>query len=320
MDPTQVPTFEDVLKARDLIQDQVHRTPVITCHSLNEISGCELFFKAENFQKVGAFKFRGAYHAIQCLSEVEAQRGVVTHSSGNHAQALALAARMRGIEAHIVMPVTAPQVKRKAVAGYGARIIDCQPELESREAVTEEVLKDTGGTFIHPFNDSRVISGQGTATVELLEEVRDLDVILTPVGGGGLLSGAVLAVQGIQPSILVCGVEPQLADDAHQSLKIGEIQPPRPPKTIADGLLTALGNLTFAIIKDGVQDILLVSEAEILQATRHLWERAKLVVEPSGAVPFASTLRDDFPFRGKRVGIIISGGNVDLDRLQFKQS
>lgn len=320
MDPSLPPGPEDVLEARERLRLRVHRTPVVTCATLDRLSGSRLFFKAENLQKVGAFKFRGATHAVELLDEASARRGVATHSSGNHAQALSLAARERGIPAHIVMPVTAPAVKRRAVEGYGGQITDCEPELESRETTLAGVLERTGATFVHPFNDARVIAGQGTAALELLDEVPDLDVLLVPVGGGGLLAGTALAVRTVSNSPRVLGAEPELAADAHRSLEKGEIQPPDPPRTVADGLLTCLGDLTFAIIREAVSEIRLVTEAEIIAATRLLWERAKLIVEPSGAVPLAAALRDDFPHRGARIGIILSGGNVDLDRLPWMSS
>ncbi len=310
-----LPTIADIEKAHERIRPFVHRTPVVTCRTLNALAEAELFMKAENFQKVGAFKYRGATNAVQSLSDAEAAAGVGTHSSGNHAHARALAARERDIPAYIVMPRNAPRAKLAAVEGYGGRITPCESQLESREETLATVLQETGAHFVHPFDDARVIAGQGTAALELLEDVPDLDAIVTPVGGGGLLSGTAIvaaASAGRQRPLRVIAGEPELADDAFQSLRAGRIVPPRPPRTVADGLLTCLSDLTFAIVREHVEEIVLVSESEICQAMRWLWERAKLVVEPSGAVPLAAVISARAKLRGLRIGLILSGGNVDL--------
>jgi threonine dehydratase len=278
--------------------------------------------KCENMQKVGAFKFRGACNAVFSLSEDEARRGVVCHSSGNHAQALALAARLRGIDAHIVMPDNAPAVKKAAVAGYGGRITYCKPTLEAREETQRAIIARTGATEIHPFNNPRIIAGQGTATLELIEDLPDLDAVIAPVGGGGLLSGTATAAKGLRPSIRVLGAEPAAADDAARSIAAGHIIPSHDPRTIADGLLTSLGEITFAVIRERVERIVTVREETIVEAMRFVWERAKIVIEPSAAVGFAvlfeAAAKGDHDLRGKRVGIIVCGGNVDLDRLPWQ--
>lgn len=285
---------------------------------LNELTGAKIYFKCENMQKVGAFKMRGAANAIFALKPEERQKGVATHSSGNHAQALALAARLAGIKAYIVMPRTAPKVKVAAVEGYGAEIIFCEPNLQARESTLQEVVARTGATFVHPYNDERVIVGQATAAKELFEQVKSpLDIVLTPVGGGGLLSGTVLSARCFSPATKVWGGEPEGADDAYRSLKEGILIPQTGPNTLADGLLTSLGDKTFAIISKGVEQIITVTDEEIIEAMRFLWERMKLVVEPSGAVPLAAALKERVVLEGKQVGIIISGGNVDLGKLPF---
>ena len=310
-------TIDLVTQAGERIRRFVHRTPVMTCRSLDEMTGASLFFKCENFQKTGSFKFRGACNAVFSLSEEAARRGVVTHSSGNHAQALALAARLRGIPATVVMPSDAPRVKVAAVRGYGASIRFCEPTLADREATALEIIETTGATFIHPYDDVRVVAGQGTATLEFLQEVPNLDVIVAPVGGGGLLSGTAVAAKGTDPRVVVYGAEPAAADDARRSLHEGQIVPSENPVTIADGLRTSLSDLTFAIIREGVEDIGLASEEGIAEATKLVFERAKLVVEPSAAVPLAALLEGSLDLKGARVGIILSGGNVDLSRLPF---
>lgn len=285
---------------------------------LNELTGAKIYFKCENMQKVGAFKMRGAANAVFALKPEERQKGVATHSSGNHAQALALAARLAGIKAYIVMPRTAPTVKVAAVEGYGAEIIFCEPNLQARESTLQEVVARTGATFVHPYNDERVIVGQATAAKELFEQVKSpLDIVLTPVGGGGLLSGTVLSARCFSPATKVWGGEPEGADDAYRSLKEGILIPQTGPNTLADGLLTSLGDKTFAIISKGVEQIITVTDEEIIEAMRFLWERMKLVVEPSGAVPLAAALKEREVLEGKQVGIIISGGNVDLGKLPF---
>jgi threonine dehydratase len=311
------PAFEDILKAQNTIRSWVHRTPVWTCRSLDEMCGASLFFKCENLQKCGAFKIRGACHAVFSLSEREAEKGVATHSSGNHAAALALAARWRGVAAYVVMPENASAVKREAVQGYGAEISFCKPTLEAREEGLRQVRSRTGAAFIHPYNDGRVIAGQGTAALELIEDVPDLDVIMAPVGGGGLLSGTAIAVSSALRRAFVVGAEPQEADDAFRSLKAGHIIPADNPQTVADGLRTSLGDLTFPIIQRLVKDIVTVSEAGIVRGMRTLWERMKLVVEPSAAVPLGALLSGRINLEGKRVGILLSGGNVDLEKLPW---
>jgi len=312
-----LPTFADVLVAAERIRPHVHRTPVITCESLDRLAGARLFCKCENLQKVGAFKARGATNAVFALSEEVARRGVATHSSGNHAAALARAARLRGIPAHVVMPASAPPVKRRAVEGYGGLITTCEPTLAARETTLAAVVAATGATFVHPYNDPLVIAGQGSAALELLAEVPDLDLVMAPVGGGGLLSGTVLAVTGLSPRTRVVGAEPAAADDARQSLELGRIVPSLDPQTVADGLRTCLGELTFAILRGRVEGILTAEEHEIVAAMRLVWERMKLVVEPSAAVPLAALLAHRDRLAGLRVGIILSGGNVDLDRLPW---
>jgi threonine dehydratase len=290
---------------------------VLTCASLDAMVGASLFFKCENFQKVGAFKFRGACNAVFSLGEGEARRGVATHSSGNHAAALSLAARLLGIPAHVVMPRTSRAVKQAAVAGYGGRIVLCEPTLAAREATLADVVADTGATVIHPYNDARVIAGQGTAALELLEDVPGLDVVMTPVGGGGLLSGTAISVTALSPTTRVVAAEPEGADDAFRSMNEGRIVPSIDPKTVCDGLLTSLGTLTFAIIRKFVQRIVTVSDASTIAAMRHIWERMKIVVEPSAAVTLGALLEGALPVSGLRVGVILSGGNVDLSALPW---
>lgn len=306
---------EGLNTARELLSGKVRRTPVLSSESLNAITGANLFFKCENFQKVGAFKFRGAMHALAVLPSEERAKGVLTHSSGNHAQALALAARIYGVPAWIVMPENAPSVKREAVAGYGAEIILCEPTLAARERTAAEVQARTGAAFIHPYNDPRIIAGQATAALELIEQASDLDIVMAPVGGGGLLSGTALALHHFAPQIPVFGAEPLGADDAARSMQMGSIQPSTSPNTIADGLLTALGDWTFPLIQQHVQQIYTVSEENILAALKLIFERLKIVVEPSGAVPLAAVLEHREVFAGKHVGLMVSGGNVDLAKL-----
>jgi threonine dehydratase len=309
---TRPPRLADIEAARGRIEPYINRTPVLTSRTFDAWSGARLFLKAECFQRAGAFKYRGATNAVRLLGEEEARRGVATHSSGNHAAALALAARTRGIPAEIVMPSNSPAVKRAAVEGYGGRITFCAPALEAREKTLEEVIARTGAGAVHPYDDGRVIAGQGTAALELLEEVPDLDAVIAPVGGGGLLSGTAVAARGVRPGIRVLGSEPELADDAYRSLREGKRLPPCPPRTVADGLRTSLGELPFAILREEGVEIVLVSEEEILRATRALWERAKVVVEPSGAVPLAAILSKRVDLAGLKVGVILSGGNVDF--------
>jgi len=313
-------SYADILAAYARICPFVHRTPVLTCASLDTMTGAYLFLKCENFQKAGAFKFRGACNAVFSLSEEEACHGVVTHSSGNHAQALALAARMRGIRAIIVMPSNAPGVKKTAVADYGGEITFCEPTLEAREQASQRIISQTGATLIHPYNDERIIAGQGTVALEFLAEVPDLDMVIAPVGGGGLLSGIAIAIKSINPKVRIVAAEPEMADDAFRSLVAGCILPSIQPQSIADGLLTSLGTLTFPIIQKHVEKIVTVSESAIIVAMRNIWERAKIIIEPSAAVPIGALLEKKVDFSGLRVGVILSGGNVDLERLPWTKA
>ena len=305
--------IDDIRRAAERIKPYAHKTPVLTCRGLDQMAGCRLFFKCENFQKVGAFKFRGATNAVFSLSDEEIEKGVATHSSGNHAAALALAASLRDAKAYIVMPETSPGVKKAAVAGYGAEITFCKPTLQAREDGLAEVIERTGATPIHPYNDPRIIAGQGTAALELLEEVPDLGLILVPVGGGGLSSGTCLAAQGTP----VIGAEPQGADDACRSLQAGKIIPSVNPDTIADGLLTSLGELTFEVLSKHMQKIITVDDPSIISAMQNVWERMKIIIEPSSAVPVAAVMENKEEFSKERVGVIISGGNVELSKLPF---
>lgn len=305
-----------IVQAADNIRGHVHHTPVLTSSWLDDHAGAHLFFKCENLQRTGAFKIRGATHAVLSLPQEQAARGVATHSSGNHGAALALAGRSRGIPAWIVMPETAVATKQAAVAGYGAKIVHCGPTLADRENTLNDVLEQTGAVYIPPYNHVDVMAGQGTAALELCDDMADLDCVVAPVGGGGLLSGTALAVAGAQPRAAVYGAEPVGADDAWRSFRAGSIVPVASPDTIADGLRATLGPLPFAVIEKHVADIFTVSDAAIIAAMRLLWTRMKLVVEPSGAVPLAAVL-DNPLFQGRRVGIVLSGGNVDLDRLPW---
>lgn len=312
------PDLTAIKQAAKRIEPYIHRTPVCTSETLNDFCGGEVFLKCENFQKVGAFKARGATNAVFSLSEKQAAKGVLTHSSGNHAGALAWAAKTRGINAEIVMPENAPQVKLDAVKGYGANVYLSKPTQAHREALAAEVAKKTGATMVHPYNDHLVMAGQGTAALELLDQVSDLDLVLTPVGGGGLISGTALAVKGISEKIEVVGVEPQGANFAWQSLQKGEIVPQKNPNTVADGLLTAPGDLTFPVLQEYVSRIVTVSDEEIISAMRLVWERMKIIIEPSSAVPVAGLLTKKVELKGKRAGVIISGGNVDLASLPWQ--
>jgi threonine dehydratase len=314
-----IPLFTDIVAASEVIAPHVHRTPVLTSRQLDAISGAHLFFKCENFQKVGAFKFRGATNAVSRLTDGQRAAGVVTHSSGNHAAALAHAAVSRGVKAYIVMPSTAPEVKKRAVAGYGAEITFCEPTLAAREAAAAAVIERTGATMIHPYDNFFIIAGQGTAAMEMLADMQGADAVIAPVGGGGLLSGTAIATRHLAPSARIYGAEPLLADDAARSLHSGTIQPALPPRTMADGLLTSLCERTFKAIQTNVDDILTVTEEQITEAMRLMWERMKIVVEPSAAVPLAAVLANRSLFEGKRVGIIVSGGNADLTKLPFGQ-
>jgi threonine dehydratase len=311
-------TLPDILLAAERIQPYAHRTPVLTCRSLDQRVQAQVFMKCENLQKAGAFKFRGAANAVFSLTNQEAQGGVAAHSSGNHAQALALAARLRGIPAYIVMPNSAPQVKIDAVRGYGGQITLCEPTLEARENTLAQVIGRTGAVEIHPYNNAKVIAGAGTAALELLQEIPNLDVILAPVGGGGLLSGTAIAAAESRPGIRVIAAEPEMADDAFRSLQAGQILPSENPHTIADGLKTSLGTLTYPIIRQRVEQIVTVSEAGIIAGMRFIWERAKIIVEPSAATVIGLLLERKIELAGKRVGVIVSGGNVDLDKLPWQ--
>ncbi|NEW85000.1 MAG: pyridoxal-phosphate dependent enzyme [Mariniphaga sp.] len=313
----KIPVFEDIIDAHQLIKDFIHCTPVLTSTAINRITGTEIFFKCENLQKTGAFKFRGASNAVFSLTDEQAARGVGTHSSGNHAAALALAARMKGIQAQIVMPSNSPEIKKKAVAGYGGIITYCEPTLQARESTLLKIAEETCIEIIHPYNNFNVIAGQGTAARELLEAIPHLDIVMCPVGGGGLLSGTALSVKALSPSTKVLAAEPSGADDAYRSLKAGYIIPSIHPKTIADGLLTSLGEINFVIISKNVDDIVTVSEESIVKAMRMVWERMKLIIEPSSAVPLAAILENKEAFSNQRIGIILSGGNVDLENLPF---
>jgi len=313
----RIPEYNDIEQAHQRIEKFINRTPVMTSESLDRIFGCKLFFKCENFQKVGAFKFRGAMNAVLLLSDEEAVNGVATHSSGNHAAALALAARKRGIPSYVVMPENAPMIKKIAVDGYGARITYCHPTLEAREETLREIVDRTRATEIHPYNNTNVIAGQGTAVKELIEECPEFDLILCPVGGGGLLSGTSIAVRALSPSTKVIACEPAGADDAYRSFYSGVIVPSINPKTIADGLLTSLGSLTFPIIQKNVDEIVTVSDEAIVKAMRMIWERMKIIIEPSSAVTLAAIIEEKFDVKDKKVGIILSGGNVDLENLPF---
>ncbi|MBP1674443.1 MAG: serine dehydratase [Bacteroidetes bacterium] len=312
-----LPGLSDILSAHKRIEPFIHRTPVLTSRQLNRIFECDLYFKCENFQKVGAFKFRGATNAVLSLTEEKKKHGVVTHSSGNHAAALALAAGLNGIKAFIVMPGNAPSVKKDAVAGYGASITFCKPTLQSREETCRNIMEKEGATLVHPYDNFNVICGQGTASLELLEDVDDLDVVVAPVGGGGLMSGTSTCVKGINNKIKVIGAEPLNANDAWKSFKTGILTPSVNPLTIADGLLTSLSELTFSIIRKNVDDIFTVNEESIISSMKLVWERMKIIIEPSSATVLAVVKENPGFFRGKRTGLIISGGNVDLRKLPF---
>lgn len=311
------PTLNDIKFALIRIKPFIHRTPILTSTAINEIAGCEIYFKCENFQKVGAFKARGAANAVMKLSEEERAKGVATHSSGNHASALARAAQVVGIPAYIVMPSNAPEIKKKAVRGYGGQIIECEPNLIARETTLEKVVNDTGATFIPPYDYMDVVEGQATCALEFLDDQPDLECLIAPVGGGGLLGGTALLAHYWDPDVLVYGAEPKGADDAYRSLKAGRIIPQTNPQTIADGLLTSLGEINFEIISRYVKDILLATDPQIIEAMRLIYERMKIVIEPSCAVPLAGLLANKEQFEGKKVGIILSGGNVDLGKLPF---
>lgn len=312
-----LPAFDDILEAAGRIGPFIHKTPVLTSSTLNDISGSDLFFKCENFQKMGAFKMRGAMNALLSLNKKDASNGVATHSSGNFAQALSLSARILGLKAFIVMPSNSPSVKMEAVKGYGATVIECEPNLAARESTLHDVVQETGAAFVHPYNDMDVILGNSTAALELFVDTGDLDFIVAPVGGGGLISGTSLSSFHLCPECLIIGAEPAGADDAFRSLLTGTIQPSLNPCTIADGLKTSLGDITFPIIQRHVNRIIRVEEDEIISAMRLIWERMKIVVEPSGAITLAAVIKEKDLFKNTRTGMILSGGNVDLAKLPF---
>jgi threonine dehydratase len=313
----KIPQPDDINAAYARIKPFIHKTPVLTSQQLNAHFDCKLFFKCENFQKVGAFKFRGATNAVLSLTPEERRLGVVTHSSGNHAAALALAARMNGVKANIVMPENAPAVKKNAVAGYGAGITFCKPTQQAREEATRKIIEETGATLVHPYDNFNVICGQGTAALELMSEIDDLEIVVAPIGGGGLMSGTSTFVKGSNSSILVMGAEPSNADDAYRSFNSGTLFPSNSPKTVADGLLTSLSELTFSIIRKNVDAIYTVSEESIIECMLLIWERMKIVVEPSSATVLAVVKEYPGIFSNKKIGLIISGGNVDFRNLPF---
>lgn len=308
-------TLDDIQEAHDRIRLYIHRTPVLTSHTLNRITGAELYFKCENFQKIGAFKIRGGMNAALSLSDEERSRGIATHSSGNHAQAISYAARQLGVPAYIVMPETSPKPKIDAVRGYGAEVTMCAPTQKDREETIAAIVERTGAAFIHPYDDDRVITGQATCAKELIEQIPDLQAIVAPVGGGGLLSGTALAAHYLSPSTLVYAGEPEGAADAIASIKAGSVQPAPYIDTIADGLLTRLSERTFAIINEHVTDIFTVSDEEIITALRLVYERMKIVVEPSCVVPLAAVMKHPEVFAGLKTGIILTGGNVELSKI-----
>ncbi len=313
----KVPSRDQIAATHEAIAGFIHRTPVLTCAGIDAITGASLFFKCENFQKVGAFKMRGAASAALRLDAAEKSKGLATHSSGNHAQAVARAAKTLGVPAYIVMPENAPAIKQAATRGYGAEVIHCAPTIEARETTLQAVVARTGATFIHPYNDYAVIAGQATCAKELIEDTAPLDIVMAPIGGGGLISGAALSTRYWSPGALVIGAEPERVDDAYRSFHSGRIEKNTSIDTIADGLRTNLGAYTFDIIRREVAEIITVSEAAIVQAMRLIWERMKIVIEPSCAVPLAAIMTHPRPFAGKRVGVILTGGNVDLEQLPF---
>jgi threonine dehydratase len=313
----QIPNYDDVVAAHERIKPYIHRTPVLTSRFINELTGAELFFKCENFQKAGAFKVRGACNAVFGLSDEKAAIGVATHSSGNHALSLSYAAGQRGIPVTVVMPHTAPQAKKDAVRGYGGTIVECEPSTSSREAVFAEVVAQSGAEFVHPYNDPRVIAGQGTCSRELVDQVEDLDAVVAPIGGGGMISGTCLTLSNIAPKVKIYAAEPLNADDAARSFRAGHIIADDAPNTVADGLKVPLKDLTWHFVSNHVTDILTATEEEIVCAMKLIWKRMKIVMEPSSAVPLAIILKNPDLFRGKRVGVIITGGNVDLDALPW---
>jgi threonine dehydratase len=312
-----IPTLGDMLIAHERIRPHIHRTPVLTSQFINARTGADLFFKCENLQKAGAFKARGASNAVFGLTDAQAKRGVATHSSGNHGTCLSYAAGRRGIPCTVVMPHTAPQAKKDAVRGYGGVVVECDPSTSSREAVFAEVVSQTGAEFVHPYNDARVIAGQGTCSKELLEQVAGLDAVIAPIGGGGMVSGTCLTLSNLAPSVKIYAAEPEQADDAYRSFKAGHIIADDAPETVADGLKVPLKELTWHFVSNHVTDILTASEDEIVDAMKLIWKRMKIVMEPSSAVPLATILKNKEIFAGQRVGVVITGGNVDLDQLPW---
>lgn len=312
-----VPSIEDVRDAHNRIQPYIHRTPILTSTYLNQLTGAELFFKCENFQKAGAFKVRGASNAVFGLSEDIAKKGVATHSSGNHALSLSYAAGRRGIPCTVVMPRTAPQAKKDAVKGYGGVIVECEPSTSSRESTFAEVVAKSGAEFVHPYNDIRVITGQATCSLELNEDVPDLDAVVAPIGGGGMVSGTCLTLSNLAPDVKIYAAEPDLADDAYRSFKAGHIIADDAPNTVADGLKVPLKENTWHFVSNHVTDIQTCTEEEIVAAMKLTWQRMKIVIEASCAVPLAVILKNPDVYRNKRVGVIITGGNVDMDTLPW---
>ena len=306
-----------MLAARERVAPYIHRTPVLTSTYLNELTGAELFFKCENLQKAGAFKVRGACNAVFGLPDDMLEKGVATHSSGNHALSLSYAAGRRGIPCHVVMPRTAPQAKKDAVRGYGGIVTECEPSTSSREETFARIHAETGADFVHPYNDPRVIAGQGTCSAELIEQVDNLDAVIAPIGGGGMISGTCLSLSNLAPDVKIYAAEPDQADDAARSFRAGYIIADDAPKTVADGLLVPLKELTWHFVQKHVTDILTTSDPEIIDAMKLIWKRMKIVMEPSSAVPLATILKNKEIFAGKRVGVIITGGNVDLDALPW---
>jgi threonine dehydratase len=313
-----IPSFADMLIAHERIKPHIHRTPVLTSRVINELSGAELFFKCENFQKAGAFKARGASNAVFGLNDAQTAKGVATHSSGNHGTCLSYAAGRRGIPCTVVMPRTAPQAKKDAVRGYGGKVVECEPSTSSREAVFAEVVAETGAEFVHPYNDPRVIAGQATCSKELVEQIDRLDAVIAPIGGGGMVSGTCLTLSNLAPQIKIYAAEPEQADDAYRSFKAGHIIADDAPNTVADGLKVPLKDLTWHFVSKHVTDIFTASEQEIVDAMKLIWKRMKIIMEPSSAVPLATILKNRDVFAGKRVGMIITGGNVDLDKLPWQ--
>ena len=312
-------SMDDVIAASKRIEGHGHRTPILTNKTIDDLTGKKIFFKCENFQKIGAFKFRGGWNTISSLSEEEASNGVCTHSSGNHAQAVAYAAMKRNIPAYIVMPRNAPKVKIQAVEGYNAKITLCEPTLKARRETLEKIAKKTGAYVVHPFNEPKVIAGQGTSAMEMIEDIGDLDAICAPIGGGGLMSGTCIAARSMLPNVRLFGAEPKGADDAYQSLKKGKLIPQENPNTICDGLLTSMGENTWNILKDHLEDIITVSDEEVVTAMKLIWERMKIIIEPSCATPLAAVLTPKFRKLEniETIGIILTGGNVDLAKLPF---